>query len=119
MTVSISVGDRVGVMWGANAEKNQIESLGYGTYQGYHIPPVEVSAKLFHAQVTSPQIKLDNGKIVWGFETNWAHEEMWRRNLRAWEDAGWKIVEVDIDEARAGSKRTAGVREHEDVPLAQ
>ena len=109
--MSKRAGDRVGVMLGINAETNTIEFLGYGEYLGDEVPPAEVSAPLHNAGIPNPKIRLDNGKIVWGFETWWGAADSFKRKLIAWEQDDWTIVEVDIDEARAQIKQRS-----DDVP---
>lgn len=99
MTVNVSKGDRVGVMWGATA--TEIQFLGYGTYLGDEIP----EALSMHS-IENPKIQLDTGQIVWGYEVWWSDEEAMRRRVRDWENSGFTITMVDIDDCRkSGAKR--------------
>ncbi len=95
-------GDRVGVMLGADSEKNEIQFLGFGELLGNEVPPEEVGGYNFGAP--PPKIQLDAGQVVWGSETWWGDEDSFRRKLKQWEDGGWKIVTVDIDEARKSAR---------------
>lgn len=69
----MEIGTRVGAIQSANAEK--VEFYGYGIYEGDQIPSKEEN-ELFNALgISNPKIKLDDGKIVWGFECWWASEQ--------------------------------------------
>jgi len=70
------IGDRVGAIQSAN--KEEVRLLGYGTFGGYKVPPLEsggMGAGLHHAGYANPFIKLDSGEEVFGCECWWGPED--------------------------------------------
>lgn len=95
------VGTRVAAV--AHSDNESIHLFGFGTYDGDHIPPEDVffmgAPRFPHP---NPKITLDGGKVVWGCECWWGPEEDFKDSIQ-----GRKVIEVDIIEARAESKRPA------------
>jgi hypothetical protein len=91
------VGARVGAMLGARDKT--VRFLGYGVYQGDEVPPENIGG--FNMGFPNPKIVLDSGKVVWGCECWWGAEDGMKTKIENWLKAGYEIVEVDIDEARA------------------
>jgi len=113
--MSYEPGTRVGAMLSSN--KEQVNLLGYGVYEGDHIrpdvPPFEEAVKdpeikemLERASTDierqklmyesnpfykNPRIKLDNGTIVWGFQCWWGPEDKIKDMI-----TGRKVVMVDV-----------------------
>jgi len=95
--MSYKVGDRVGAILGSSKEKG-IEFLGYGTYEGEHVPKEAVgwmADALRDCNIPNPKIKLDSGQVVYGCECWWGDEEVVRRRLE-----GQLVREVDIAKMR-------------------
>jgi hypothetical protein len=72
-----AVGDRVGAILSASGDTCKL--IGYGTYQGYHVPDDErvqiFGQSLKEIDRENPKIELDNGDIVWGCECWWGDED--------------------------------------------
>jgi len=73
--------------------------LGYGVYEGEHIPPADIHPILHKAGMNNPRIKLDSGKVVWGFECWWGNEQSIKDRIKS-----LPVEMVDIDEARAKAR---------------
>jgi hypothetical protein len=101
------ISTRIGAVLGSR--DNVVWFLGYGTYDGDHIPPAEIGG--FNCGVPNPKLMLDTGKVVWGCECWWGSEAAMRLKVEAWEKAGWEVSLVDIDDARreALAARPAGM----------
>lgn len=103
----IRPGDRVGAMLGSDGKT--VRFLGYGTYLGEEVPPLETTITSLLCKVShdhkrpNPKIQLDNGDIVWGCETWWGDEEAFKRRIYQWEETGFTITTVSIHEARAAA----------------
>lgn len=65
------VGGRVTAIRSAN--KDTIELLGHGVYEGEHPHP--------DWGFPNPRIKLDNGEVVWGIECWWGDEAKMKERL--------------------------------------
>lgn len=90
----IPVGSRVGAFIDARPD-GKVRFLGYGTYVGDEVPPVDI----FPKGAPNPKIQLDNGKVVWGCECFWGEEERLKEYL-----SKKTIQEVDVDAIREESK---------------
>ena len=96
-------GDRVGAILGA--EKGMVEFLGYGVYDGDHVPTEGVGPfadMMKKANIPNPKIILDSGRVVYGCECWWGPEEEIRKKVAAYE----KVVIVDIDALRKSYNET-------------
>lgn len=87
------IGMRVGAI--QSMDEKQVHLFGFGVYEGDKVPPKELFG--FDLGFPNPQIKLDNGKLVFGFECWWGSEEQMRAKI-----AGREVIEVDIEAARRG-----------------
>ena len=95
------IGQRVGCILGAR--EGILEFLGYGVYEGDHVPTEAVgfmADMLCKAKMTNPRIRLDNGKVVYGCECWWGGEESVKARLEGYKESSYRIVEVDIDAIR-------------------
>jgi hypothetical protein len=99
--MTCTVGTRIGAILGANDKV--VNFLGYGTYDGDHVPPGEVGG--FNIGMPNPKLVLDSGKVVWGCECWWGGEERIKSELERYKQAGLDVREVDIDDARRLSGR--------------
>ena len=81
-------GKRVGAV--AGMDEDRMYLLGYGTYVG---------DELLDGVLSSPKIVLDDGKVVWGLECWWFHEDALKRAA-----AEREVIKVDIDELRAARR---------------
>lgn len=119
--------------------------FGYGTFEGCFLPPYideaeaikeilighDAAAKVIPSlpalsdemvrtmillDNANPRIKLDNGKVVWGYECWWISTEEFD-NLPKPE--GFKIVDVDIEEARERAKAAKALEEFETITPEQ
>ena len=81
--MKISVGDRVGAILSATADT--VHLLGYGVYEGYCTVP--------DLDVENPKIRLDDGRIVWGYQCWWGSEEVVRARI-----GDRKIVPATIED---------------------
>lgn len=118
-----AIGQRVFVV--AYATEDTIFVFGHGTFEGRFLPPdiavegperfktayraarlttpdmpEEISDDMANAMLLmlegNPRIKLENGKTIWGYECWWGTDEEFKNDIE-----GVKIVEIDIDDARA------------------
>lgn len=95
----MKAGDRAGAILGS-ADDGALEVLGYGTYDGDHVPPAGsqgMAGALANAGISNPRITLDNGKVVWGCECWWGPEETIKQRIDAHPSP---VRIVDIDDAR-------------------
>ncbi len=94
------VGDRVGAILGSKGD--DVQFLGYGTYEGREVPPKtgknSLTCILNEAGMENPKIKLDNGDIVWGCECWWGTEDAAKEILE-----GRNIKDVRISDFRGES----------------
>lgn len=91
------IGERVGAI--SHATEDTVYLLGFGVYEGDHVPPPEAGG--FNLGIANPRIKLDNGKTVYGCECWWGSEERIKSTFGT-----RKIVEVDIDDARKNARQS-------------
>lgn len=101
----VTDGERVGAIFGA--EGRVLKVLGYGVYEGSHVP--DESARGFaelarEANCPNPRIRLDNGDVVWGGECWWGSEEKVRARIQKHEAAGYTVLEVRIADERAAAR---------------
>jgi hypothetical protein len=97
------LGDRIGAILGAEDDNKVVKFLGFGVYDGEHIPPPDVGG--FNIGAPNPRLKLDSGKVAWGCECWWGSEAGLKRQLDLWKTAGYTIVDTDIDAAREAAKQ--------------
>ena len=94
-------GTRVGALWAAN--KQLVQLLGYGVYEGDFVPEsaagdiAEVAREIGDP---NPRIRLDNNQVVWGCECWWGPEEEIKQQIKQLESAGAKVLMIDIEEER-------------------
>lgn len=93
------IGDRVGAMLSAN--NTQVHLIGYGTYQGDHIPPDDIGG--FNIGLANPKLVMDDGTVVWGCECWWGSETAVRSKI-----GGREVVQVNLAQERA-SRRGNGL----------
>lgn len=107
--VSTPVGARVGAI--LSADKSEVRLLGYGVYEGMHVPPMapfgytweefdEIAKEVGRSNVehpTNPRIRLDDGSVVWGQECWWGDEERVRKEI-----GGRRVVMVTLREPESG-----------------
>lgn len=86
------IGERVGAILSADGDRVQL--LGFGKYVGDEVPGEGIAG--FNIGIPNPKIVLDSGKVVFGCECWWGTESQIRKQI-----GSRKIVEVDIDDARA------------------
>lgn len=82
--VRVPVGSRVGAI--LSMSDDAVNLLGYGVYEGQHEPPFITKFKekgeLPRSEnLTNSRIKLDDGRIVWGFQCTWGLEEAIREKI--------------------------------------
>ena len=66
----MEIGQRAGAI--LKADKNEVHLLGFGVYEGDHVPD---EGWLHDIGVPNPKIKLDDGRVVWGYQCWWDSEE--------------------------------------------
>lgn len=93
------IGDRVGAMLSANDK--QVHLIGFGTYQGDHVPPDDIGG--FNIGLPNPKLVMDDGTVVYGCECWWGSEAAVRAKI-----GDREIVQVDMAAARAESRRDRG-----------
>lgn len=100
-------GQRVGAILGTKKDEKIIEFFGFGVYEGDHVagegdplPIGWISEMMVKYSRPNPRIRLDDGKIVWGCECWWGPEEQLQAKLKSYEEQGYSIASVDIDEVR-------------------
>jgi len=69
--MAVNIGDRVGAI--LSADKETVHLLGYGVYEGKHLPP--------DFPIENPKILLDDGSVVWGYQCWWAAEDKTREMI--------------------------------------
>jgi hypothetical protein len=99
------VGQRVGAILGA--KDGQIDFLGWGLYEGDHVPPEPIGMMKLMGEsweevyrygeetwgltveqcqeklpLKNPRIRLDSGHVVWGAECWWGSEEKVKKQLQ-------------------------------------
>jgi len=87
-----NVGDRIGAV--LSATETQVNFIGYGTYQGKHIPPDDVGG--FNLGHPNPKLVMDDGTVVWGCECWWGGEDAVKKKF-----IGLKVVQIDMAAHRA------------------
>lgn len=87
-----NIGDRVGAI--LSASSTEVNLIGYGTYQGEHVPPEDASG--FNLGHPNPKLVMDDGTVVWGCECWWGDEDAVKKRF-----AGLKVVPVDMAVKRA------------------
>ena len=110
------IGEKVGAVLKAN--KDGVEFLGYGKYEGDFFPEeavgifADVRRKIVKEKgesqkefLTNPRIRLDNGKVVYGCECWWGDLKTLKGYMKDWKKKGYKIINVDIEEYRAKIKK--------------
>lgn len=64
------IGERIGAI--QKADQDTVWFFGYGVYAGDEVPPTGFLHDIGRA---NPKLKLDNGNVVWGYESWWAPED--------------------------------------------
>jgi len=81
-----------------------IHLLGYGTYNGDKVPPKKVksyAAEIHRNRGTKiPNIKLDNGDIIYECECFWGKEADIRKEIEEQEKHDFRVKEVRISQWR-------------------
>jgi len=85
------IGERVGAILSATSE-GVVNFLGYGTYDGEHVPPPDVCPDRHELKITNPRITLDSGETVWGMQCWWGSEEGIRKQIELYDIVN--VVEV-------------------------
>ena len=93
-----TIGQRVGAI--SHTDDKNVYVFGFGTYQGYEVPPEDIKFFGLPIRHTNPKILLDSGKVVWGCECWWGDEESVKRTIDTHVADGKTLVEVDIEKAR-------------------
>lgn len=104
--MSFAKGDRIGALIGTNDDK-VVKWLGYGTYQGEHVPPEDVGG--YNLGLPNPKLVLDNGDVVWGCEVWWGSEKGMKEKLEIYRAEGYDIQTVSIIEERANAQKAAEI----------
>ena len=95
-------GQRVGAV--LSADRETVNFLGYGTYEGDFIPDDSAAGQMARVcralDRKNPKIRLDDGRIVWGCECYWGPEDDVARWLDTAVASGLAIVNTDIEEVR-------------------
>lgn len=80
-------GDRIGAV--LKSDRDTIHVIGYGTYEGMHVPDEEVGG--FNLGIPNPKLVLDDGSVVWGCECWWGSEDQIKDSI-----AGRTVINVDM-----------------------
>ena len=80
-------GRRVGAI--LKADENTVHLLGYGTYEGDEVPG---TGFLHEANITNPKIKLDDGRVVWGYQCWWGDEEATKKSI-----GNREVIDATVD----------------------
>lgn len=99
---SANVGDRVGVIWGADSD-HEIRIAGFGVRVEDSVPTGAVgwwAELLKEAHAPNPTIQLDSGEIVYGCECWWGPEAAIKRRLSQCEDQGAEVQTVSVADRR-------------------
>jgi hypothetical protein len=94
-------GDRVGAI--SHGKDGTLYIFGYGVYDGDFVPETAagwMGEACQEVGASNPRITLDSGKVVWGCECWWGSESRVREYCEKFK----KVVEIDIEEARARLK---------------
>ena len=67
-------GDRIGAFVSMSNTENTVQFLGWGTYEGEEVPP-GLEDDVFLKSMGNPKLKLDDGRVVWGYQCWWGPEE--------------------------------------------
>lgn len=86
-------GGRVGVI--LSTSDTEIVMLGYGTYLGNFNP---TSEGVDGPNALIPKVRLDSGRIVWGFQMYWGAEELVRNSLEKDRAKGVNITQLTDEE---------------------
>jgi hypothetical protein len=81
-------GTRVGALVATNNVTKEVQWLGEGTYMGEEVPDVEPFKSI---GLPNPKIKLDNDKVVWGYQCWWGELDKIKAKYE-----GWKFVETTL-----------------------
>lgn len=84
---SRTIGTRVGAL--LKADETKVWLIGYGTYQGDHVPPEDAGG--FNLGIPNPKLVMDDGTVVWGCECWWGPEDKVRASIGERE-----VVNVDM-----------------------
>jgi len=98
---------RVGALFGTREADKVVEFFGYGDLVGDEVPTTAVGPLAEMAKVmerANPKIKLDSGLVVWGCECWWGPEEKIKAQIAHYEEDGWTVKNVNIDEVRAAHR---------------
>jgi hypothetical protein len=97
----MEIGTKVGAV--LSAEDGVVHFLGWGVYGGDVVPEDRgighVATSLHNAKLRNAKILLENGKVVYGCECWWGKEKAIQVAINRWRRYGYKIVDMDIDEA--------------------
>lgn len=85
------IGDRIGAV--LSADESTVKLLGYGTYVGDEVPPTGLAHDM---NLPSPNLQLENGRTVWGFQCWWGSEEAVKKMI-----GDRKIVNAVIEDGDA------------------
>lgn len=92
-------GERVGVLIRVSSEEKIAIHMGFGIYEGYHVPEKNQGLDLFHDNnIRNPRIKLDTGEIVWGCQVWWGSEEKVKDNMKMWEEENFTVEQWNVDQ---------------------
>jgi hypothetical protein len=97
----MQVGSRVGAIIGGDPEAKVVNFLGYGIYDGDHIPPKGVTflgLDLFDLEHSNPKIILDSGEVVWGCQVWWGNEISVKKRIEQYEQAGYMVKQITMKE---------------------
>lgn len=100
-------GDRVGAILGADYDNDTVKVLGYGTFQGYEVPPPDggwIAQALHNMKQTNAKILLDTGEVVWGCQCWWGPEGQVKEKVERFKDNGWIIKQTTIAAALEKAK---------------
>ena len=86
----MEIGTRVGAI--QSMKDGIVKFYGYGTYQGDNVPSKEINPIFSSLEITNPEIKLDSGDTVWGFECWWGPEEKIKTMIK---DLTIEIVKIE------------------------
>lgn len=70
------IGSRVGAI--LRADQETVHLIGFGVYEGDHVPPKNIYPILHLNGITNPKLVMDDGQVVWGCECWWGSEEKTR-----------------------------------------
>lgn len=92
----MEIGTRVGAILSAN--ETEVRVLGFGVYEGEHIPSADsagIGKMLHEASMKNPRILLDSGSYVYGCECWWGSEESVKKKI-----ADRTVINEDINKIR-------------------